>query len=161
MFYTSVEFADMQQKTIIWKEDQDCCVKAMAIALDIPYAKAWYACRKFGRIYKEGMFLDDLIKAVESLDYKTEKLLYTGHWHDFIRTHRDGTYLIDTQMPRHSPYNGMKHLHVYKDGIMHDAPINWAGEAIDCYKVVHNDDYISPLHIYDTGTSGTWTSGMG
>lgn len=139
MFYTSVEFADMQQKTIIWKEDHDCCVKAMALALNIRYAKAWYTCRKFGRPFKEGMIFEDFLESVKSLGYNLEKLTYEGHWHEFIRENREGTFLIDSQMPTCKPFSGGKHVHVYKDGVMHDAPIHWAGYAIDCYKVTKSE----------------------
>ena len=159
MFYTSVEFADMQQKSIIWKEDQDCCVKAMAIALDIPYAKAWYTCRKFGRPFQDGMHFEDFLKAFESLNYKVVLSQYTGKWHDFQRDCRDGTYIINSETI--FPQKPQGHVHVYKDGIMHDQAANWIGVAVACYEVIHKDDYISPLVISESGTSGTITYSMG
>lgn len=136
--YTSSTFADMQHKTMLWHEDKDCCVKAMAIALDIRYAHAWRICRLHGRPFKEGMYFGEFLKAFNcdvchnGAGYSTNRMTYNGSLHDFIRKYNAGTYIIDTA------WEDQKHTHVYKNGVMHDAPANWLGAITDVYEIVKN-----------------------
>ena len=131
--YTSSTFADMQQKSIIWREHDDCCVKAMAIALDISYAHAWRICRQHGRPFREGMWFESFLEAFIPEGYSTDRLTYKGSLHNFMRIYNKGTYIIDSITPKD------KHVHIYKDGIMHDAVANWIGQIVDVYELVKND----------------------
>lgn len=132
--YTSSTFADMQHKTMIWHEDQDCCIKAMAIALDIRYAHAWRICRRHSRPFKNGMPFENLLKAFNcknchgGIGYGTNQITYNGSVHDLMQKYNTGTYIIFTSTETH--------VHTYKDGVMHDDPANWFGNISSMYEII-------------------------
>ena len=121
---TSTVFAEMQHTSICWQEDNDCSVKAIAIALNIRYAEAWYLCRKQGRKFRRGMPPADLIKIL-----KTRKDLisveFKGTIIRFMRMYPKGSYIFTIP----------GHMLAYKDGVVHDHIRNW-----------HNDPDIIQIH---------------
>jgi hypothetical protein len=63
----TVKFEKMMAESKERKERNDCAVKALAIALDVPYAKAWEALNEAGRKPRGGTYWGDTLKAVETL----------------------------------------------------------------------------------------------
>lgn len=123
---TSIEFADMQHTSACWHEKNDCSVKALAIALDIRYADAWYTTRRCGRKYQKGMPIEDFFMAVLSKLRHVKQVEYTGPTGNFIRKFREGTFIL----------GHLKHVYVYKDGTMHDDTLNWESPIITVWQIL-------------------------
>lgn len=123
---TSIEFADMQHTSACWREKNDCSVKALAIALGIRYADAWYTTRRCGRKYRKGMPIEDFFTAVLSKLRHVKQVEYTGPTGNFIRKFRKGIFILE--------YPG--HVHVYKDGTMHDDTSNWGSHTIKVWQIL-------------------------
>lgn len=126
IMHTSTIFSNMNRKTAYWREDNDCSVKAIAIALDICYAKSWYLTRKFGRPYKKGMNMDQILDAVKSMNKDIVTITFDGSDQKFMDYYPRGTYLVATP----------SHIMTYKDGILHDSPHNWLGPVQTVYHVL-------------------------
>ena len=153
--FTSKVFADTLRKTLVWKEDNDCCVKAMAIAFDISYAEAWYACRKQGRVFKTGMKMDEFVKAAGAKATAKGKYFvpvdYNGTVLDFMQNNT-GSYIFECDC----------HVFAVTNGVVHDNTDNWRARVasiesiISIHEVTDKALYSDWPHI-ETSTSCTFT----
>lgn len=123
---TSLTFSNMAHKTRCWREDNDCSVKSIAIALDICYAESWYACRKAGRKYREGMKLDEIFRAIKSKNKDIVELDFQGDIIKFMQYYPTGSFIFDIG----------KHIMTYKDGVLHDNVFNWVGPLYHVYHIL-------------------------
>lgn len=124
---TSTTFAEMQYKTLCWKEDKDCSVKAIAILLDISYAEAWYLCRKHGRKFQMGFNIPDIFKVIRSQDKDLININYVGSTVRFMQVYPTGSYLFE--LPNH--------IIAYKGGVLHDDTLNWIDPGSALYNIFH------------------------
>ena len=130
---TSTTIAAMNRKTMCWGEAGDCTVKAIAIALDICYAEAWYATRKHGRPYRKGMDMDEILATIHYKGKDTIPIDFYGCAVRFMEYYPTGSYII--QIPNH--------VIAYTDGVLHDDTTHWKGEICSMHHIVdrmeHND----------------------
>lgn len=125
--HLSYIFAEMDYKTQCWREDNDCSVKAIAIALGISYAKAWHACRKHGRRYREGYPMKNILITIRTtLNKDVVPLNYRGSGLNFVRRHPTGAFILECP----------SHIFAYKDGVVHDATENWQGNILQIYHIL-------------------------
>ena len=135
---TSTVIAEMNHKTMCWREAGDCTVKAIAIALDICYAESWYATRKCGRGYRKGMCLSEILATIHSKGKDTVALDFKGSAVQFMQYYPTGSYLIEIK----------NHIMAYKDGVLHDDATHWKGEI---YSIHH---ILEPMKELDFETKG-------
>lgn len=64
---TSRKFNEMKTQKIAVNESNDCAVIALAIACDVPYEYAHEALKEQGRIYRQGVLIWQLKKALEEM----------------------------------------------------------------------------------------------
>ena len=124
--HTSLTFSEMADKTRCWREDNDCSVKSIAIALDICYAEAWYACRKAGRQYRKGMNLEQIFKAIKSLNRDIVPLDFQGDIVKFMQYYPTGSFIFEIH----------NHIMSYKNGVLHDNAIHWKGPTYSIYHIL-------------------------
>lgn len=122
---TSTTFAEMQYKTLCWKEDHDCSVKAIAILLDISYAKSWYLCRKHGRQYQKGFNMIEIFKVIETQNKDLIPVDYVGSTVRFMQMYPTGSYIFELS----------SHIIAYKGGVLHDDTLNWKEPSLS--KIFH------------------------
>lgn len=133
---TSLTWSDMARKSIIWKENNDCTVKAIAIALDIPYAKAWHVTRKAGREFRKGMNMAQIHRAFHLLDKEIVRLTFQGDSVQFMEQHPKGAFIFEIE----------GHIMTYKDGVLHDDTRTWYDKEL--YNIWHVMD---PMVFKDNG----------
>lgn len=125
--HLSHTFAEMDYKSLCWRENNDCSVKAIAIALGISYAKSWHACRKNGREYREGYEMTEILKTISlTLNKDIVPLNYIGSGLNFVRRYPTGGFIIECP----------NHIFAYKDGVVHDATENWREDIIAIYHIL-------------------------
>ena len=62
------------QKRKEHNEQSDCCVCSISHACGVPYEEAHAACKKAGRKHREGMYDNQIIRAVRILGFKLTKV---------------------------------------------------------------------------------------
>ena len=127
---TSLVYSDLERKSRAWRERGDCAVKAIAIALDICYAEAWYACRKAGRQYQSGMIMLQIRSAFESKKKELVPINFIGDLGSFMQQHPKGVFVFEIP----------GHIMVYKNGVFHDNAIHWFGRG--CLEIYHVMDFM-------------------
>ena len=63
-----------EQKRKQHNEQADCCVCSISHACGVSYEEAHAACKKAGRKHRQGMYDDQIIKAVRILGFKLTKV---------------------------------------------------------------------------------------
>jgi hypothetical protein len=51
-----MNFSDLETQSRVFNETKDCGVKAIAVAMDVPYADAHRALKKAGRVDRDGTY---------------------------------------------------------------------------------------------------------
>lgn len=124
--YTSITFSEMAHKSRCWREDNDCSVKSIAIALDICYAEAWYACRRAGRKYRKGMKLHEILAVIKSMNRDIVQIEFQGDAIKLMQYYPKGSFIFDIG----------NHILTYKDGVLHDNSWNWNRPLYDVYHIL-------------------------
>ena len=110
-------FEKLLHKSRCWWETDDCSVIALALALNIRYADAWYRCRKAGRKYRGGIDINDFIPLLG----RTKTIW--GH-RTFEKDHKKGTLILQTP----------GHVCAMQDGIVYDYSLYYQ-PFIRAYKI--------------------------
>ena len=69
-----------------YSEDNDCAVKAVAIACDVPYSIAHAVLKKNGRKARRGTLRHITFKSVEDLGFKIKEVVHTAKTIDRLKT---------------------------------------------------------------------------
>jgi len=120
-------YTDISAETTQHGETNDCAVKAVSLACEVPYGVAHNTLRSFGRVFGEGTYTHQTKQAFEALGYDV-KWLYldlkgvtTGN----IKLPKGDTYLVETNT----------HTLVVKDGVVLDHSINRRFRVTSVYLV--------------------------
>jgi len=133
----SQDYNDLRRASAAMHENNDCSVIAIAIACNVTYEMAHAACKKHGRVNRQGTFVSISEKAIYELGYKIRKWTDAEKItkiHSYPGAHK-GLSAITSHHLRRFPaawrnvhrnmiWASWRHMFAVKDGIVRDWSTN-------------------------------------